>query len=131
MNEQEFKNLLRKTHNDTTFVLEAVDKDITLLDREEQVSKHKLIHYACLFSNFDIVKGLVERGCNIHSKDCNDMDPLYWAVKGHMQNFKIISFLLSVGANSCTNCTADPWRAFGISTNSGSGDAGYSRTDRF
>jgi hypothetical protein len=111
MNEEKFKKLLQKTNNNTAFVLTMVDKDITLLDREEQRTKYKLIHYACLFNNFDLVKGLVKRGCNINTKDCNDMDPLYWAVQGHMQNFKIIFFLLSVGANPCTNCTL--WTALG------------------
>lgn len=109
MNEVQFHNLLQKCYRNTNFVLNAVDQDNTLLNRKNITSEYTLLNYACLFQNFELVKGLVKRGCNIHSIDCHGTEPLYWAVGSHNKN--IVSFLLKMGANPSTK--SDFWTALG------------------
>ena len=109
MNEFQFHNLLQQCYRNTNFVLNAVDQDNTLLNRKDITSEYTLLNYACLFQNFELVKDLVKRGCNIHSIDCHGTEPLYWAVRSHNKN--IVSFLLKMGANPLTK--SDFWTALG------------------
>lgn len=111
MNEGQFQDLLRKTSDENNIILDILERDNSLLNRKARTSKFTLLHYACLFSNFSLVKELVKRGSNINDKNANAIDPLYQAIHGHNKNLQIISFLLEKGADPCSK--TNYWTALG------------------
>jgi len=54
-------------------------------------------HIACEKGDIEMVKLLIEAGCNLETTDCEEMTPLFYALAS--ENIELVEFLISKGVN--------------------------------
>jgi hypothetical protein len=110
MDDQAFNNLMDQAGSgQTAAVLAAVAGDQALLHRSNQVG-WRLLHYACHCDHLELVQGLVEAGSDLHAKDNDGEDALYYA--SAYNRLAVAAYLLDRGADPCTR--GDDFTALGI-----------------
>jgi len=110
MDDNSFRALLKQARGrETAAVLAAVDLDPALLHRVDGGGQ-QLHHYACIGGDLELVRGLLDRGSDLHSRS-NSGGTLLWfaAVNGRLA---IADLCLDRGADPCTKNHI--WTALGI-----------------
>ena len=102
MSEDAFKELsTRAFWGDCVACFSAVDKDPSLLHRGSINYGYRLLDWATGSNQFELVKGLVERGCDVTVKDKSGGDALQHLVSQRITNIEIVAYLLDHGADPC------------------------------
>jgi hypothetical protein len=109
MDDKAFSILLVQAYQgETAAVLAAVVGDQALLHRSNQYGR-RLLHNACCGDHLELVQGLVEAGSDLHAKDYDGEDALYYA--SMWNHLAVAAYLLDRGADPCTR--GDDFAALG------------------
>jgi hypothetical protein len=102
MDEEAFKALLMQAgRGETAAVLAAVAGDQqALLHRADQQYGNTLLHWASAGGDLELVQGLVQRGSDLHAKDDEGEDALFYTT--YNNNLAVATYLLDRGTDPCT-----------------------------
>jgi len=116
MNALEFRALLMSAYGgDLVAIRSALVQDPELIHHVEH-DRTNIFHFACMGGHFEVVRFLLEKGCNLHAKTINPgCDALYYVVTN--KNIPLATFLLNQGADPCTK--TNNWTALGSAASLG------------
>ena len=92
------EDFIHLNHNDEKLLKKLIDdlEKINKLEIEYN-DNYKLIHYIFRYSNFEIIKYIVDKGVDLESKLNNEWKPIHFACR--YSNFEIIKYIIDKGVN--------------------------------